>query len=115
VTALDVLTLLALGLGIVPLTLFIYFYATVPAPRKWYRRRPSRLFLSTVLGRVVMSQKIALLSILILIVAVRLFGDFPGREWVALGLYTVLVFLFWTVFAVLRRIQKSTESKEEHS
>jgi hypothetical protein len=95
-----------LASALIPLGLFIFYYTTEPVPGRWWRK-PSRIWASTPLGRVLLAQKINLFALISFILAVRWTGGFPGREWVAFGLYAALVGLFWTVFIVLRHIQRN--------
>lgn len=103
--SLDDFILLILGSSLIPLGLFVFYYTTEPTGR--WCRRPSKLWASTPLGRVLLAQKVTMFLLIGFILLVRWTGGFPGREWVALSLYLVLLGLFWAVFVVLRRIQKN--------
>lgn len=104
-------TLVFLAAGIIPLALTIFYYGTDPVPGTHWRR-PSRRFMANPFGIVFLLQKFAMLAIFTFIFSVRLIGDYPGREWVALALYGVLEVMFWAVFIVVRRIQIVAERKK---
>ena len=94
---------------------FIYYYGTRPAPGTRFRRKFSRLWMSTPIGVVLMSQKIAWFFVVAFILLSRFVGDFPGRDVIALVLYTLLVSLFWAVFGVLRHTQLPFEREQRRS
>lgn len=86
-----------LGLSILPLALFVYFYA---------RHSPWR---STLQGKTLMAQNAAMIVVLAHSVVGSLV-DYPGDVFVGLGLFAVLTALFWAMFVALRRAQ--TEQSE---
>lgn len=96
--------------AIIPISLFIYFYGTVPVPGKRFRRKwTTRRWASTSIGRTLMAQKIAWGGYLLFVAASLFFGEFLFREELRFLIYTALVTLFWVVFAILRKLQKSTD------
>jgi hypothetical protein len=103
--ALNLVTIAVLALGVLPLLLFIVFYASEePLPgERWWRRRPR--WPRAWVGRIVLAQKITLATLLSYLLIVRALDDFPGREWVSLGLFLILEAQFWAMFALLRHIQ----------
>lgn len=108
----DSIILILLLLAISSLGSFIYFYGTRPVPGTRFRRRFSTLWTTTPIGWVLMSQKLALLSVFSFILLTRFVGDFPGRDVIALVLYGAMVGLFWAVFIVLRITQLPSEKRE---
>jgi hypothetical protein len=107
----DDVILLVLLSWVIPLGLFVGYQTTTPVPGSRWRRRfvhPRNLLPIT---RILVSQKLALMLVVVFIATVRFVGDFPGREWVALGLYTLLVALAWVVFIYQRRLQLPQERK----
>lgn len=113
----DLLTRLVVLSAAVPLSAFIYFYGTEPAAGKhagrlhWYQRRYSNLWRSTPIGKVLMYQKIAMLSLILLVAASMFFGEYPGRHIIRVIVYGATIFLFWRVLFTLRRIQKKYEKE----
>lgn len=102
----DVANIIAVT-AVLPLAGFIYFYATVPAPGKWYRRKYTKRWKATEIGRTLMYQKIAWLVFLLFV----LFGIFTEsyflEDYIRMVMYSALVILFWRVLYTLRRLQKS--------
>lgn len=92
-----------------PLTAFIYFYATEPHGPRWWQRHYSNLWRSTPIGTTLMYQKIAMLLLILLVAASMFLGDYPGREFIRAAVYVAIVSLFWRVLFTLRRIQKQHE------
>lgn len=100
--------------ALLPLGLFVFYYATKRVPGKRVRRY-SRLWRQTDIGKTLMYQKLAWI-VFLLFVAVSLFWeDFPAREYVRGIIYVALVSLFWRVFYVLRRLQKDPGREQDNS
>lgn len=105
----EAVTFILLTAAEVPLLAFIFYYVTEPVPGTRWRRRFADVRAFTTTGKLILAQKVAWFLLFGLILAVRLFGDFPGREWVALALYTFLVGMFWAVFIDQRVVQVEHE------
>lgn len=104
----DVILLLLVS-WVIPLGLFVFYAVTTPVPgTAWRRRLMPRRTIRPVTW-ILVSQKITLILIVAFIALVRAIGDFPGRDWVALSLYTLLPALAWVVFRYLRRLQSDHE------
>lgn len=80
--------------GILPLAYFIYRY---------WRYSPYKL---NAIGKTLMRQKWALVSVLVLVLAARLLGDYWGREVITILLYGFLVAMFWRTLFELLSVQK---------
>lgn len=107
----DDLILLVLLSWLAPLILHIFYTLSRPvAGTRWQRTRV-RFRALTPITRMLLAQKFGLILVVGFIGAVRFLGDFPGREWVALGLYSGLVALAWVIFTYMRRLQKPGERK----
>lgn len=89
----------------IPLMAFIFYTVTVPVRGSRFWRRWGGVRHLRPVMRILLAQKIGLISMVSFIFTVRLVGDFPGREWVAFGLYTCLVVLAWVITIYLRRLQ----------
>lgn len=96
-----------------PLGLFIFYYTTESVPGRKLRRF-SRTWLSTPFGPVWLSQKIALLSIILSILFYFLFGDYALRRPLTDLLYTILIGMFWAHFILLRKVQKGNGPARDH-
>jgi len=85
-----------LALATIPLAGFIYRYA---------RHSP---WWATWQGRILMTQKIAMLALVLFYLTNSLF-DYPGEHIVKLALIAILVVLFWAMFIAL--IDAQTEQR----
>lgn len=95
----------------IPLGLFVYYQVTTAkAGSRVARRRLKWREIAPVM-RILVAQKVALILVVGFIAFVRFAGNFPGREWVAFGLYTVLVGLAWVVLFYQRRVQLPQERR----
>lgn len=97
--------------ALLPVGLFIFFYGTKKVEGKRFRR-PSTLWASTPIGRVLMSQKISWFIFLVFVLS-SIYLDFPGQGILRICVYTLLVVQFWLVFRVLRHTQKTKPQKPE--
>lgn len=107
----DDIILLVLLSWAVPLALFTFYFVTDPVRGTRFRRRFIDLRTLTTVSKILLAQKVAFLSVVVFIGIVRFTGGFPGREFVALVLYSLLVILAWLVFADLRAMQLPGERK----
>lgn len=82
-------TNILLALAVIPLAGFIYRYARYSP---WW---------ATWQGRILFTQKIAMLALVLFYLSSALFGDYPGKEVVKLALIAILVVLFWAMFLAL--------------
>lgn len=89
--------------AIIPLCLFIYYYGSEPVPGT-RRRRYSKRWKSTSMGKVLMSQKILWVAMVIFVVTSVLLEYF-FEQFVRIFFYTALVSMFWIAFFVLRHVQ----------
>jgi hypothetical protein len=90
---------------VIPLALAVFYHLTKPVPGRGVLRQPVRVSDLAPVSRILVAQKISLILIVSFIAIVRYTGGFPGREWVAFGLYLLLVAVAWTMFAYQRHIQ----------
>lgn len=90
---------------IVPLGLFVFYFATDPVRGSKWRRKLFDLRSLTSVSKFLLAQKFALILVVTFIGIVRFTGGFPGKEIVAVVLYVVLVVLAWGLFIDLRRVQ----------
>lgn len=109
----DLGRVILLGMSALPLALFMFFYVTEPVPGRRFRRRYSKVWLSTPLGPVWLAQKGALLSIILSVLAFFIFGDYALRRPLTDLLYTILIALFWTHFLLLLQVQRKNR-KHQH-
>lgn len=105
----DDLILFILPIWVVPLLAFVFYAVTAPLPGRRFARRWMGFRQLRPVMRIIVAQKIGLALVVSFIFAVRFTGSFPGREWVALGLYTILVALAWVITIYLRRLQLPAE------
>lgn len=105
----DDLILFVLLSWVIPLTGFVFYQLTEPVHGAAWLRKPIKLRSLTPITRMLLAQKFGFILTVVFIGVVRFTGGFPGREWVAFGLYTLLVALAWTVFIYLRHLQKPRE------
>lgn len=96
---------------VIPLGLFVYFQVTTARVGTKRARRGLRWREIAPVMRILVAQKVALILVIAFIALVRFIGDFPGREWVAFGLYTLLVVLAWVVLIYQRRVQLPQERR----
>ncbi|MDL5351110.1 hypothetical protein [Microbacterium sp. zg-YB36] len=101
----EFLTLAVLACWLIPLTQFVFFFTTDPVPGTKHQRRVFDIRTLMPVSKILLGQKIALIAIIVFVIATRLFGEFPGREWIALLLYGVLSYFAWAAFLDLRRDQ----------
>lgn len=101
----DDLILCVLLSWLVPLVLHEFYALTQPVPDKPWRRKWGKVSKLTPITRMLLAQKLGLILVVLFIAAVRFFGSFPGRDWIALGLYSGLVGLAWVIFAYMRILQ----------
>lgn len=107
----DDVILFVLFSWVIPLGLFVYYQVTTAnCGSKWARRRLKWHEIAPVM-RILVAQKAALILVVGFIAIVRFLGDFPGREWVAFGLYTLLVGLAWAVLIYQRHVQLPQERR----
>lgn len=101
----DDVILLVLLSWMPPLLLHLFYALSTPCDgARWLRRRV-RFRDLTPITRMLLAQKAGLILVVAFIGLVRFFGDFPGREWIALGLYSGLVGMAWVIFTYMRRLQ----------
>lgn len=101
----DDLILVVLLSWMPPLLLHEFYALTTPITGvRWLRKRVKFRDL-TPITRMLLAQKAGLILVVAFIGLVRFFGDFPGREWIALGLYSGLVAMAWVIFTYMRRLQ----------
>lgn len=99
------LILLVLLSWLPPLMLHEFYALTTPVPgARWLRKRV-RFRDLTPITRMLLAQKLGLILVVSFIGAVRFWGDFTGREWIALGLYAALVGMAWVIFTYMRYLQ----------
>lgn len=118
--SIDDLILLVLLSWMLPLLLHEFYALTTPVPGTQWLRKRVRFRDLTPITRMLLLQKAGLILVVGFIGLVRFTGGFPGREWVAFGLYTALVGVAWVIFIYMRRLQlpgerqarKSSTSKE---
>lgn len=107
--SIDDLILVVLLSWLVPLLLHEFYALSKPIPgARWLRKRV-RFRDLTPITRMLLAQKAGLILVVAFIGMVRFLGDFPGREWVALGLYSALVAMAWVIFRYMRKLQKPGE------
>lgn len=107
----DDVILFVLFSWVIPLGLFVYFQVTTARVGMRRARRGLRWREIAPVMRILVAQKVALILVVAFIALVRFIGDFPGREWVAFGLYTLLVVLAWVVLIYQRRVQLPQERR----
>lgn len=105
----DDVILLVLFSWVIPLMLAVFYHLTEPVPGRRWLRRPVKISSLAPVSRILVAQKIAFILVISFIAVVRFTGGFPGREWVALGLYILLVVVAWLMFAYQRHVQKPFE------
>lgn len=100
---------------VVPLVLFVFYQVTTPVSGARWRRRLVPFRQVRPVTWILIAQKVALILVVGFIGVVRFFGGFPAQDWVAFGLYALLVLLAWTVFAYLRHLQlpRERETRDE--
>lgn len=81
--------------AMVPLARFIY---------RFYRYSP---FEFDPIGRTIMAQKIAMLSVLLLILVGRVLGDYPFRGVLTGVLFVIFTVLFWRMVMELEAVQEN--------
>jgi hypothetical protein len=98
----DVVTIIACGVGLLGCVVFGVLYH-VKSRGGWWTE-PSRI------GRTFMMMNAVLASILALIMTTRLFGDWPGRRAVVLGLVIIYMLKpWWWVWVLLARAYTKQE------
>lgn len=107
----DDVILFVLFSWVIPLGLFVYYQVTTARVGSRHARRRLRWREIAPVMRILVAQKAALILVVGFIALVRFIGDFPGREWVAFGLYTLLVGLAWVVLIYQRRVQLPQERR----
>ena len=107
----DDVILFVLFSWVIPLSLFVYFQVTTARVGSKRGRRRLRFREIAPVMRILVAQKVALILVVGFIAWVRFAGDFYGREWVAFGLYTLLVVLAWIVLIYQRRVQLPQERR----
>lgn len=107
----DDVILVVLLSWVVPLAVFIFYTVTEPVPGTRFLRRWAGVRHLRPVMRILLAQKVSLILVVSFIFTVRLIGDFPGREWVAFGLYLVLVVLAWVITLYLRHLQRPDERR----
>ncbi|MFJ2506335.1 hypothetical protein [Microbacterium sp. NPDC087592] len=107
----DDVILFVLFSWVIPLSLFVYFQVTTAKHGTKHARRRLKWREIAPVMRILVAQKLALILVVAFIALVRFIGDFPGREWVAFGLYTLLVGLAWVVLIYQRRVQRPQERR----
>lgn len=101
----DVANLIAVT-ALIPLGLFIYYYGTEPIEGRRFLRKPSNRWKSTLIGKVLMAQKILWFAFLLFVLTSIFMPGYPGQDLVRVLAYGGLVVQFWVVFFTLRHIQK---------
>lgn len=96
---------------VIPLSLFVFYQLTTAKQGTKHARRRLKWKEIAPVMRILAAQKVALILVVGFIAWVRFAGDFPGREWVAFGLYTILVVLAWVVLIYQRRVQLPQERR----
>lgn len=109
--SIDDLILLILLTWPLPLARFIFYSITEPVPGRRWRRRLVKFRSLQAITRILLAQKTALILVVAFIFVARWLGDFPGREWVAFVLYSLLVGLAWWASVYQRRVQKPFEDR----
>lgn len=107
----DDIILAVLLLWLVPLVRFVFFALTDAVPGTRFRRRLVALRSLAPITRMLLAQKTTIILVVLFIGVVRFTGGFPGREWVALGLYTLLVAVAFAVDIYQRRLQLPRERR----
>lgn len=107
--SIDDVILLVLLSWLVPLLLHEFYALSTPIAGARWRRKRVKFRSLTPITRMLLAQKAGLILVVAFIGLVRFFGDFPGREWVALGLYSALVGMAWVIFRYMRKLQKPGE------
>lgn len=105
----DDIILIVLALWAVPLGLFVFYFVTDPVPGTRFRRRVIDLRSLERVSLILIIQKLSLIAVIVFIFAVRFTGGFAGREWVAFGLYGLLVLVASAAFFDMRREQLPRE------
>jgi|SRR5690606_38520523 len=103
--------LVALIAWLIPLVLFVFYTVTEPVPGKRLARRWFPLRELEPPTRVILAQKLSFILVISFILLSRAIGDFPGRHWVALGLYLTLPAVAWVVHIYQRRVQLPEERR----
>lgn len=93
--------IILMSLAIIPLALFIQAYG---------QHSPWR---STLQGRVLMAQKVAMLAVLTHGVVSVVWPHYPGREIVSIVLFAVLIVLFWAMYFALRSAQAESRNHKK--
>lgn len=107
----DDVILVVLLAWVVPLAAFIFYTLTEPVPGSRFWRRWGGVRHLRPVMRIILAQKVSLILVVSFIFTVRLVGNFPGREWVAFGLYSLLVVLACVITAYLRVLQRPDEQR----
>lgn len=107
----DDVILFVLFTWVLPLSAFVVYFTTDAVPGKKWRRRMIRLRDLKPVSVILLVQKLAFISVVLFIGIVRFTGGFPGREWVAFALYTLLVLVAWAAFIDLRILQLPRERR----
>lgn len=102
----DIANLIAVT-AVIPLSAFIFYYATELVPGRKYLRRYSSRWKTTQIGRILMYQKVSFLLFLLFVLVGIFTEPYPAESYIRLFVYGVLVVLFWRVFFVLRKVQKT--------
>lgn len=80
--------------ALLPLSLFVYYYA---------RYSPWR---ATPIGRTMMYKNLSFIAVFSVIALGLFLGDaYPGRDTLRFIVYTTVVIMFWVNFITLRRVQ----------
>jgi hypothetical protein len=90
---------------VIPLALAVFYHLTTPVPGRRVARALVHVRDLQPVSRILVTQKVTLILVVSFIAVVRFTGGFPGREWVAFGLYLLLVAVAWWMFVYQRLIQ----------
>jgi len=105
------LILVILASWVLPLARFVFYSVTEPVPGARWRRRLVRWGSLESITVILLAQKVSLILVVAFIFTARWLGDFPARDWIALGLYTTLVALAWVTSVWQRHVQKPFDER----
>jgi hypothetical protein len=100
-------------LGLIPVSLFVYYYATEPIPGRRFLRRYSKGWRTFLASKLLMYMMLTWIAFIIF-VAFRYFlpAQYPF-EYLRIGVYIALTAIFWGMFYALRKVQKVGQAAVE--